>query len=349
MRFAIHLIVLLSLALGTAQAQVSEHLRINGYGSVEYEYNFSDRGRGDQFGSFDADGFDLVLNFTPADRFRIAADLNWEHGTTIEEGYGNIGYEYVFAEYAVADYLKIRAGKQFISFGIYNEIHTAKPVMLAVKEPSSTVRTDRVGSPVLFYPRWGTGLSFVGNYHVGSLPIDYIVQLTNGDHPYDNPHEKDYDKTKALNGRLRVAAYQSGLVDVNAGASYYFDDGDSLSLSSWGVQLEAQAGPFSAEFEYMAGSYTPYGAVAITRNGYYLQAGYLFADHYTPYARWEAHDPNTSKSEDLANTLVLGINARVNDYLFLKVEVDRFLSETKNSRLKGVNYTELKSSISFGF
>ncbi len=349
MRFTFSLIVLLCLAAGFAQAQVSEHLRINGYGSVEYEYNLSDQGRGDRHGSFDSDGFDLVLNFTPAERFRIAADLNWEHGTAIEDGYGNIGYEYVFAEYALADYLKIRAGKQFISFGIYNEIHTAKPAFLAVKEPSSTVRTDRVGSPVLFYPRWGTGLSFTGNYTLGNIPFDYIVQVTNGEHPYDNPYEKDYDVSKALNGRIRAVAYESNALDINAGASYYIDNGDSLELSSWGVQLQVEAGALTAEFEYMAGSYTPIRATSITRNGYYLQAGYLIGDRYTPYARWEAHDPNTSIDKDMANTLVLGVNMRVNDYLFLKAEANRFLSETANSRLRGVNYTELKTSISFGF
>ena len=62
----------------TVQAQLGDRLRINGYSSMEFEYMTSDDGRGDPNGSFDADLFDLVFNFRPVDRLRIAADITWE-------------------------------------------------------------------------------------------------------------------------------------------------------------------------------------------------------------------------------------------------------------------------------
>lgn len=342
------LVLLVALSM-IAQAQISDIIRINGYGSVEFEKMFQDRGRGDLKGSFDSDGFDLVLNITPAERFRIAADLNWEHGTSTELNFGNTGYEYIFAEYTVSDLLKIRAGKQFISFGIVNEIHTAKPALLTIKEPSATVRTDRVGGPVFFYPRWGTGLSMTGDGNFLTIPFDYIVQLTNGDHSFGNPFEKDYDKTKALNGRLRGTVWREGGNEARVGASFYSDSGDSLAVSSFGAQVQGIIGNFGIDVEYMSGSYEPYKKPSISRFGYYVQAAYTFDSRFTPYVRWESYDPNDGKSDDEANVLVGGLNLAINDYLFLKIEIDRFLSSVQNPRHKGVNYTELKSSVSFGF
>src|SRR5215208_2046366 len=108
-------------------AQVTDFVRINGYTSVEFEKTLGEAGRGDHSGSFDADGFDLVLNFTPSHRLRVAADLTWEHGPATEDGRGNVAVEYAFPEYYASDLLKVRAGKMFTNFGIYNEIHTAKP------------------------------------------------------------------------------------------------------------------------------------------------------------------------------------------------------------------------------
>lgn len=342
------LILLGSLSV-IVSAQSGDYIRINGYGSFEYEKNLSDRGRGDKSGSFDADGFDLVFNIIPAERFRVAADLNWEHGTAIEDGYGNVGFEYAFAEYSISNSLKIRAGKQFTHFGIYNEIHTAKPTFLFIKEPSSTLRVDRAGAAVDLFPRWGSGLTLLGSLDMLPVGVDYIVQYTNGKHSYGNPYEKDYDKTKAINGRLRAALYESGSDLLRLGFSFYIDGGDSLKLTTLGGQVEWRYGNLMVDGEYVTGSYEPVRAAKISRNGFYILAGYTFFETVTPYARFEYFEPNADATFDLHRIGIIGVNYRVNDFLFLKAEVDRFVSELKNTRHKGVNYTELKTSISFGF
>ena len=38
----------------------------------------------------------------------------------------------------MSDAVKLRAGKMFTPFGIYNEIHTAKPSIIILKEPNPT-------------------------------------------------------------------------------------------------------------------------------------------------------------------------------------------------------------------
>jgi hypothetical protein len=128
-------------------AEITDKLRINGYGSLEFEKQLTDpdKGKGDKSGSFDSDGFDLVFNFTPADRFRVSADLTWEHGAATEEFRGNVAVEYAFAEYLVRDWMIVRAGKMFTPFSIYNEIHTAKPLFLS-EGAGGTNKIEKMGS-----------------------------------------------------------------------------------------------------------------------------------------------------------------------------------------------------------
>jgi hypothetical protein len=96
-----------------ALAQGSETFTLNGYSSFEFEKRLTDQGRGDPNGSFDADLLDLVVNFKPDSRLRVAADLTWEHGAATEDGRGNVAVEYGLVEYAFHDWLRLRAGKMF--------------------------------------------------------------------------------------------------------------------------------------------------------------------------------------------------------------------------------------------
>ncbi|MBK5256654.1 MAG: hypothetical protein JJE39_11520, partial [Vicinamibacteria bacterium] len=133
--------------------ELSDRIVINGYTNFEFSKQVSKEGGGDKNGSFDADQFDLVFNITVSERVRAALDLSWEHGTATEDGRGNQAMEYGFAEYAFSDWLKLRFGKMFTPFGVFNEIHTAKPAFLTVKEAASLNKNDRiVDGGFLFYP-----------------------------------------------------------------------------------------------------------------------------------------------------------------------------------------------------
>ena len=149
-----------------------------------------------------------MFNFTPVDRFRVAADLTWEHGPATEEFRGNVAVEYAFAEYSVRDWLRLRAGKMFTPFSIYNEIHTAKPLFLSVKEPVSTNKIEKMGSTIRFYPRWGAGLTVLGNGQLAGKDWDYVVQVSNGeqrsaaamDEEYPNPFDDGQRPPQGLGG-----------------------------------------------------------------------------------------------------------------------------------------------------
>jgi hypothetical protein len=343
------------LAAAPAQAQLGDKIKINGYGSLEFEKQLQDDGKGDPNGSFDSDGFDLVLNVLPSERVRVAADLTWEHGAATEVGRGNVAVEYAFAEFLVSDWLKLRGGKMFVPFGLYNEIHTAKPLFLSVKEPFATDKTDKLGSPIRFFPRWGSGISVLGGGLVFGRDLDYVAQLSNGESVFVNPFEEDDLGSKAFAARVRYHL----LSQLALGVSYYHDrftepteegePGDGrATLASYGVTASWDGKPAGAEVAYLWGSIDPSRADTLSRAG--LEA-MVWANlgRVRPYLRYEWHDPNRDEGGDAASILIGGLNVRLEGSLFLKAELDRFASDPGNAKLKGADYTEFKASLAYGF
>ena len=193
--------------------------------------------------------------------------MTWEHGAAAEDGRGNVAVEYAFAEYSLADWARFRAGKMFTPFGIYNEIHTAKPAFLSVKEPLATNKNNKLGSPMRFYPRWGAGVALLGN---GVAPLgiawDYVVALTNGEQESTNPFEEDDNKQKAIQGRVRahlldqlelgVSAYRDSLTELDAlgdatsGRTAQLSYHQSVNKSIWNDLQRFDLNPELAKFTF---------------------------------------------------------------------------------------------------
>ena len=331
-------------------------LTLNGYFSFEYEKNVAGKPEGDTNGSFDLDLFDLVINFNASDKLRIATDLTWEHGTATEEGFGNAAIEYAFAEYSFSPVFKLRAGKMFTNFGIYNEIHTAKPATLSVKEPLSTNKNNKMGSEIRFYPRWNVGVAAVGDFVWLDRDFDYVVQLSNGEDEETNPFEEDSNTSKALGGRVRGEL----LDNFQLGASFYrdhmnaeYDDGDVVArarIASYGVQANwFMLDSIYVEFEYVAGTVKRDDTEKISRNAFTLMLSVEVTDMITPYLRVEVLEPDTETSDDEGVLTILGVNWQIASNAYLKFELDDMSTEDANAKFEGEDFQEIKASLSIGF
>jgi hypothetical protein len=352
-------------AVPMAGAEDSDMFQINGYGSLEFEKQITDtsKGKGDKNGSFDADAFVLVMNFTPSKRFRVSSNLSWEHGPALEDLRGNVAVEYAFAEFYVWDALKIRAGKQLIPFGIYNEIHTAKPLFLSVKEPFSTNKIDKLGSAQRYYPRWGAGIELLGSGQIAGRDWDYVILVTNGDQKvkamtaeFPNPFELDDNAGKAITSRVRFHPVKS----ITVGASLYYDSleefnaagihtGKTTTLASYGGQATWEGHYGGVELEYIHGHTETSSGVRDVRSGSSAMVWANLGARVRPYLRYEGHDPDSSLPDNNATIVLGGINLQIEHGLFIKTELDRVTAGAKNTRFKGQAYTEFKGSISYGF
>lgn len=371
-------------------ADWSERVTINGYFSFEFEERVAGEphSRVDEYGSFDADLFDLVINIQATDRLRLAADLTWEHGPQSEVEKGNLGTEYAFAEYTVNDYLKVRAGKMFTPFGIYNEIHTAKPATIIVKEPDATNKIYFISSETyeqtLLYPRWGSGIALLGDAEVAGMPFDYILQLANGDVSYGvdaNEYDHDDNEEKAVTARVRLDMTE----DLQVGASYHTDlmtryestyvlkdrgdavdsSGDSYDVYAVSKEYEAVGRmrvdsqgaqliwhPFEGarlELEYVTGKLDAEGVTEFSRSGYSVLPSYFVTETVNLYFLYTEADPNHNNENDKVVKYAPGVNIEVDDNMFVKMDLYRVESEKANALFEGDGYSEFRVALAIGF
>ena len=339
------------------QIDLSDKIRLNGYSNFEFEYMPSKQGRGDANASFDAQEFDLVFNVLPTDRLRVNADLRWEHGVATEDSRGNAALSHGFAEYTLVDALRLRAGKMLLPFGIYNEIHTAKPAIFMYKEPFAIYKADKLGGVRRFQPRSGSGLEALGTGSLAGIDGDYALLMVNGETTgKKDPFEEDDNSAKSLTGRVRL--HPTSWIMI--GTSYYHDQLTELDAlgkdtglrtrqSSYVQSLELAPGPFLIQGEWARGNVTPATKAGVDMTGWYGVASVLLRDRYRPYVEYQHFDPNTHVDNDFATIVSPGINVRVDGGLYLKFQADRYHSLPGNPRLKGVDFTELTAAVAVAF
>ena len=359
-------LALLITAFGVGQhayAVEQSDFTINGYFSFEYEKHMSGDEGGDPNGSFDMDLIDLVINFQPTDQLRISTDITWEHGTATEDSQGNAAVEYAFAEYSFSNAFRARVGKMFVPFGIYNELHTAKPATMTVKEPQTTNKNDKVGNDVRFYPRWMTGMAVTGDLVLMDNDFDYIVMIGNGDDPGDaediNFYEEDTNTHKSLTARARYWLTD----DLRVGLSFYDDvstqyDGDlgPTQVTSIGTEITYTT-PSNTylEFEYVQGTFEfdadagPGNDIDQDRAGWTAMVSHPVTRTLTPYLRYEVLDPDDDVDDDDFNLTIAGVRYGFAKNAFLKLEIDRYESDDNNAEFAGADFTEFKGSVAIGF
>ncbi|HEX8848998.1 MAG TPA: hypothetical protein VF761_05665 [Gemmatimonadaceae bacterium] len=339
------------------QIDLSDKIRLNGYSNFEFEYMPSKAGRGDGNASFDAQEFDLVFNIIPTDRLRVNADMRWEHGVATEDSRGNAAISHAFAEYTVRDALRLRAGKILLPFGIYNEIHTAKPAIFLYKEPFAVYKTEKLGGVRRFQPRSGAGLEALGSGGLGGVDADYTVLVVNGETTgKKDPFEEDDNRAKSLTARFRVHPASW----VMLGTSYYHDQltefdatgkdtGRRTRQSSYVQSLELSPGPVLVQGEWARGNVTPSSAPGTDMEGWYAVASVMLLDRYRPYVELQHFDPSRKLANDEVRIVSPGVNLRMDGGLYLKFQVDKYHSLPANTRFKGVDYTELTAAVAVAF
>lgn len=338
-------------------ARITDKFHMNGYSSFEFEFLLT-AGEGDRNASFDADLFDLVFNFFPVERLRIATDITFEHGVSTESNRGNIAIEYAFPEFILRDWIKFRAGKMFCNFGLYNEVHTAKPAFITVKEPFSTNKNNKFGSEYRFYPRWVVGIAMLGDVGFSSVNLDYIIQISNGEQEFTNPFEEDNNIYKALGGRVRLMT-ENG---INAGVSIYTDwlnkddtSIDVIPLISGGGHLQLEIGSAIFELEGVAGLIDKkkrYGITALVAYDFGLHKIPIIGLDlgFEPYFRYELLKPNISINDNEAHLFVYGLRIAFTPISSIKLDLNTLKFNKNNIMYNGIKLqTGLKAALVVGF
>ena len=326
----IYIVLVLTVSAPLSNAQESK-LRTYGYFDLELEW--SNKDAAGKRSTFDQHHFNVITVYQLDERFRVFAEIEWEHGVSLQGGKGSglVAVERAWVEYKHADALKIQVGKFLPPFGIYNLKHDATPTFLSTFLPSSIYgrHKNTLGQQQRLYAKFATGIQVLGTLFANRWQGEYYVYLSNGRGP--NPDEADNNGNKGVGGRLVVGP---PIDDLNLGVSFYTDkNGEANSTEQTTIAFDAsiyrsnfqiEVELFIPKIENVDTTGAPVGSFR-TGSGYYVQGGYTLFDKLTPFARYDFFDPNTDVSNDGERDVVLGMNLAVTPSIYLKGEI-HFLS-----------------------
>ena len=340
-------VLLFALSPSPANAMSLGDLTLHGYLDLEYTQATKNEGpdnpnaTGMDNGSFDIHHLNLLMDMNIRPELSAHAMIEFDHGADTERNQGDIILEYGFADYIFSNWLKIRGGKTLTPYGLYNEIHDASPAFLSVFVPETFYMADSKGGfPMI--PKWVTGLSVRGEL---TLPrwyhdIEYVLYVGNGENlGSTNDAAYDDNANKAVGGRIHFTTSDESL---QLGVSGFYGDKavtpDNLSERHWTF-----IGSASYYWKHLnvRGEYGQSKLGDRKETSTYVQVSWRFG-RYTPYGRFQYLDPDTNESDDYWKTYLLGLNIKITDNLFFKVEWD------EHSR--GANNVEVihKGSEDFG-
>ncbi len=329
-----------------------------GYIDLEYKQTTSDKfessGPDDanlKNGAFDLHHLIFLLDATVSPNLFVKVQMEFEHGINSLAAESTVVMEYGFMEYLVDDWMKFRAGKMLTPWGIYNEIYDATPAYLTVFPPEVFYRADRKGGFMLM-PKWTTGVAALGVTSVNSDydDLDYIFYVGNGESRVTiNDSENDDNINKAVGGRV---LYKSHDEKFQLGASGYYGDKavsrSRLEETHWTTSFQAELNWQSFNF------HSEYGYSELGKQkeiAFYFQGSYRY-ERYTPYLRYETIDPDLGQNLDSWNTYLAGLNVKLTDYLFFKVEWNQHVREVNNEDIiigEPQNYGEFRTAVAVLF
>jgi len=335
-----------------------DKLRFYGYIDLEYKQTTDDKydGSGEddanmKNGAFDQHHFNILMEAAVTSEIAVKAHLEFEHGIYPGAGNAAMVLEYAFAEYVKLDRLKFRGGKMLSPWGIYNEIHDSTPAYLSVFPPETFYKAGERGGFALI-PKWITGLAALGGSTTGisHADIDYIVYIGNGESRVAiNENEHDDNQNKAMGGRLQLTDhYEMYQVGVSA---YYGDkavSGDKLSETHW-------TATFHADINWREGNLrAEYGRSVVesqTETAWYVQTSWRFG-RYTPYLRYQTLNPHEEGDDENWTIYLAGVNIKVTDYLFYKIEWNEHKRGSNNRDIvtgEPLGYGEFRSALTLLF
>ena len=325
------------------------------YGYSQIDFSASSQ-QGTKSG-FSQRRLNLIGEYFLDKNIRVLNDIEYENGTDISPSDSNstgvIKVSRMWIEYSVAPQLKIRAGKMFTPFGLYNLIHDASASYFPVDPPimySSLKLFNGLPAQRLF-AKYYTGIELLGIFEIDSEggQIEYSAGIGNG--RGISKFGEDLNNNRSLS--FRAMYRPSFLEGLQFGTSYYLDrnyygiggvkNDDEYSA---GLDIQYENDNLQLQTEGLISSYKLLSGKKDLITVGYLQAAYTFYDVLTPFVNYTVISNNIKSNEVSFSRLNFGINWAVSINLFLKSEIQFHESEEEHSD-KSFEVFKLSAAIAF--
>jgi len=327
-RFCASLFLLTLLLGGAVTHAAGQGDRMSLYGFFDFEVGSNDQVGGPAW-TFDQHHLNVVSIYRLDDRWRVFAEVEWEHGPDFKTSgtSGAIILERAVVEYKHSDALQLKIGKFLTPFGLYNLRHDASPAFFSTSLPDAVygAHANTLRAQQRLFAKVATGLQVLGSVLGRSWALDYYLYISNG--RGSQPASADNNSNKGIGGRLAVSVLHSA---VQLGASYYADrNGTAAQTRQQTVAMDAtvhyadflmEAEMFVPRLERVDLAGRPDGSFRIGR-GYYVQVSHPLLERWTPFGRYGLYDPDTGAPGDAERSVVVGLNFAATGAVFFKTEV----------------------------
>jgi hypothetical protein len=280
---------------------LSDRIDIHGFGYQNYiKTSKNPYLDADNKGSFDDNSMNLVVTAT--------LDAKSKLWTMIDADSDGVRLGWAFVDYAVNDNLVAKAGQSKSPWGWYNEIFDVRYLQMSTVVPH--MYSDAADMRDEAYR--GVGAS----YSAGRFGFDIY-----GGAPVvlnSNTGAADEKTSGLIGGTATWAAPIDGLRFRVSGFTHDSRvDGVTTREKSavGGVEYVANNWDIKSEFARRSSESTV--------ESYYVQAGYTFGDHWTPFGRYDYIALDQSRKNDPSyyqKTLVAGLDYKVNGNFSVRIE-----------------------------
>ncbi|MHB1290875.1 MAG: porin, partial [Sulfuricella sp.] len=222
--------------------------------------------------------------------------------------------DWAFVDYQLTGNLTGRAGQIKAPIGLYNEIRDIKFLQLSTLEPM----LYREESEIAYEAYRGVAVVYNHNIGGGSLSWDaYLGQ------------EVDFENSATLKNRRMIGGrvtYKTPVDGLRFMVSVYNNKKENISTSekgavkTWILSADYTSNDWDLKAEYADLNNGLEGEKAKT---WYAQAGYTFAEKWTPFVRYDYITTDVAEKTDPAHyqkAKVLGLNYKINNSIAVRLE-----------------------------
>ena len=284
----------------------AERLEIHGYGYQGYLQGKDNTYlNADDKGTWDYNSLSLVFTVKIDDKSKVWAQLYSNSEKT--------RLDWAYVDYQLTNELTGRAGQIKMPVGLYNEIRDIKFLQLSTLEPMLYQAASEIIQESF------RGISVI--YDIGGLSLDaYMGQLTEWQKD-TTPGPKNKRlvggrvtyKTPVEGLKFMASAYNSAIVDTDPAALV-----TNGNREAWVLSTDYANNNFDVKAEYAKMKF--FNEESET---YYVQAGYTFAEKWTPFMRYDYITTDVAERTNPAyyqKARVLGLNYKINDNIAARIE-----------------------------
>ena len=353
-----------SIVLVSANAAKRSDLGLPLHGFADLGYGHASNAINGRKSGFTLGSLDLYLTPEFGDRVKSIIELVFEYGT---DGALATDLERLQLGYTFSDSATLWAGRYHTPYGYWNTaFHHGPQIQTAAIRPRFLGFEDQGG----ILPAHGVGLLANGSMRAGEGKVQYDAYIANGNsitnRVLDFNPVKDDNTNKMVGGNLRYSlggaldGLTLGLHGLTQQVDGYESD-QTIKNNSTKMNVFGGFAVYDNNNWEVIGEYYRFrnkdlsgGTGTHTSWAGFAQAGYTFADKWTPYARFEkaALDQTDSYFSGQASGASyqrqsIGLRYNLNQFSALKLELNRTKDEPTSAPALNTNEARVQFAVRF--